>query len=155
VAALANVGIWLSLQTTTPDALAFCLMMLGVAMALRGRSGIAAVFLASAILTKETYAVLAVGLSAWEFAHRDRNAAARYAIALIPAAAWSAYLAITLGEGMATGGNLSFPFVGLVQAAPLWPGTGPRDQILTALTWSGSAWLPSSLFVEAGESGHS
>jgi hypothetical protein len=137
VAALANVGIWLSLQTTTPDALAFGLMMLGVATALRGRSGIAAVFLASALLTKETYAVVAVGLSAWEFTRQDREAAARYAMALIPAAAWSAYLAITLGEGMATGGNLSFPFVGLVQAAPLWPGTGPRDRILTALTLVG------------------
>lgn len=137
VGALANVGIWLSLQTTTPDALAFGLMMLGVAMAVQGRSGGAAVLLAAAVLTKETYAVVAVGLLAWALARGDRKGAARYAMAIIPAAAWSAYLAGTLGEGLATGGNLSLPIVGLIEAAPLWPGTGLRDQILTVLTLVG------------------
>lgn len=137
VAALANVGIWLSLQTTTPDAFAFGLMMLGVAMAIRGRSGAAAVLQAVAILTKETYAVVSVGLIAWALARRDRKAAVGYAMALLPAGAWSAYLAITLREGLATGGNLGIPFTGLLEAAPLWPGTGLRDQILTALTLAG------------------
>ena len=146
VAALANVGIWLSLQTTTPDAFAFGLMMLGVAMALRGSSGVAAVLLAAAILTKETYAVVSVGLIAWALARGDRRAAIRHAMAILPAGAWSLYLAMTLREGLATGGNLEIPFAGLLEATLLWPGTGLRDQILTALTLAG---LGLSIYVTA------
>jgi hypothetical protein len=137
VAVLGNVGIWLSLQTTTPDAFAFGLMMLAVAMALRDRSGLAAVLLAASILTKETYGVAAVGLIAWALARGNRRSAGRYAMALTPAIAWSAYLAVALGEGLATGGNLGLPLVGLFDAAGLWLETGLRDQVLTALTLAG------------------
>jgi hypothetical protein len=146
MAALANVGIWLSLQTTTPDAFAFGLMLLGVASAIRGRSGLAGLLLAGAILTKETYAVVGVSMIAWAIAQRDRKAAARYSMALLPAIAWSIYLAITLREGLATGGNLGMPFVGLVEAVAVWPGTGLRDQVLTGLTL---AVLALSVFVIA------
>jgi hypothetical protein len=137
VAALANVGIWLSLQTTTPDAFAFGLMLFGVAVGIRGRTAGSAVLVAAATLSKETYALVGVGLLAWALARRERKAAAGYAMALLPAGAWSVYLAITLREGLATGGNLGVPFDGIFDAAPLWPGTGIRDQALTALTLAG------------------
>jgi hypothetical protein len=135
LAALLNIGFWLSLQTTTPDALAFGLGIVGVAMATRGRHPSAAGFAAAAALSKETYVLVGLGLVMWAWRRLgDRQVAIRYGLALVPAALWSAFLAITLGEGFATGGNLSAPLVGILTSAPVWLVAHARDQLFTVVT---------------------
>lgn len=135
LAILLNIGLWLSLQTTTPDALALGLGMLAVAMAVWGRHSIGAGFVAVAALTKETYVLVGLGLAIWAWRRLgDRRVAIKYGLALLPAALWSGWLAVALGEGFATGGNLSPPLAGILTSAQLWLDASPRDQLFTAMT---------------------
>ena len=132
--ALLNMGLWLSLQTTTPDALAFGSGILAVALATWGRHSAAAVFVAAAGLGKETYVLIGFGLAIWAWRRLgDGRIAIQYCLALLPAALWSGFLAMSLGEGFATGGNLSAPLAGILTSAQLWPGASARDQLFTAI----------------------
>ena len=67
VGVLGNLGLWLSVQLVTADALAMALAMLAVSLALRRRTGWAVAALAAAALTKDTYLLFAFGLGGWMF----------------------------------------------------------------------------------------
>ena len=64
---LGNLGLWLSVQLATADALAVALAMLAVSLALRKRTGWAVLALAGAALTKDAYLLFALGLAGWTF----------------------------------------------------------------------------------------
>ena len=119
---LANPGIWLSVQLLTPDVLALGLALTGVALWRRGFRVWGLVALALAALAKDQYLLVALGLAGWEFfrAHR-RQAIVLIAGATAPLAIWSVWLTTTMGEGLTPRGNLSLPFLGILNAAERWP----------------------------------
>jgi hypothetical protein len=136
LAALLNVGLWLSLQVTTADVFAMGLATMGLAFTLSSRHVPAIWLLVAATLAKETYVVIPIALSAWlGFEMRNRRAALSYLAPILPLAAWYAYVALRLGETGANGEALDWPFFGLMNAATSsWTTASPRDQLFTILS---------------------
>lgn len=145
LAALFNIGLWLSLQITTPDTVAFGLGMVGLALFLRKRHIPAAVVLALAALTKETYALIAIGIALYRWrSTASLRQAVTYALSLVPMVLWWSIVGARLPGGWSTGGNLTLPFVGVVGAAPKWPSNSTRDLIflgLILLFLAASTWV--------------
>lgn len=134
LAAILNVGLWLSLQITTPDTVAFGLGMLGLVLFLRKRHLAAPLVLALAALTKETYALIALGIALYRWrSTRDLRHAVPYVLTLVPMLMWWLFVGARLPGGWSTGGNLTLPFVGLLDAAPKWQWNSMRDMVLLGL----------------------
>ena len=135
LAATLNIGLWLSLQITSPDALAFALGLAGVAAHLRRRDLLAVICLSLAALAKETYLLIPLSLMihAW-FVQRDNRRAVLLSAGLVPPVLWSAFLALRIGDPLGTGGNLTWPFVGIVDAAGFWGGNPSREMFLLGIT---------------------
>ena len=119
--ALANLGLWVSVQLVTADALATGLAMLAVSLSLRKRHGWAAIALAGAALAKEVFFLFAVGLAVSEWLGRNRRAAALYLIApVVPLVAWFVWVDIQVGGVLSTHANFGLPFAGLTQSFGAW-----------------------------------
>lgn len=132
--ALANVGLYLALQSTTPDALALGLGLLAVAFSIRGQHLGSAILIAAAVLAKETFAVMSLSLGAWAwFELRRMRLATLYLASALPAIAWTIYLGTRLSNAFETGDNLGLPFVGLIESAGGWTQTSGRDIGFTVL----------------------
>ena len=133
---LTSVGLILSVQLVTGDALATGLGLAGAALAIRLRMGLAVVMIALSVLTKETSLLFAYGLSWWLWSIEERRSAVLMAsIPTAMLAAWVVYLQARLGDALSTNGNLDAPLVGLVDAATSWS-AGP-DQALGWLAVAG------------------
>lgn len=134
LAVLLNLGLWLGLQLTTTDAFAFGMGMAGVALFIRGRDIPAIASLAAACLTKETYILMVIGVAAflWWSQH-DRRRALKFGLAAIPLLVWSFYVA-QWPNGLETGGNITWPFTGIVEGARVWPSSSVRDLVFLVLT---------------------
>jgi hypothetical protein len=132
---LLNVGLFLSLQSTTPDAAGLGLAMLAMALAVKGRHLFAAFAAGGAALTKEVFVAICVSLGLWALiCLRRRSVALTYFAATLPALFWSTYLFVRLEEGPATGGNLGMPFAGILESLAFWSSTSSRDRSFTALS---------------------
>jgi hypothetical protein len=132
---LLNVGLFLSLQSTTPDAAGLGLAMLAMALAVKEKHLFAAFAAGGAALTKEVFVVVCASLGLLALIHlRRRSVALTYFAATGPALLWSAYLFARLEEGPATGGNLGLPFAGIFESLALWSSTSSRDRGFTALS---------------------
>lgn len=134
VGVLGNLGLWLSVQLVTADALAVALAMLAVSLALRTRIGWAVLALAAAALTKDSYVLFAVGLGGWMFFEGQRRTA--IAVTLVPAvplALWISWLSGQVGGGLSSKDNFSLPLLGLVESVSQWDSTGDLVQALVAL----------------------
>ena len=133
IGVVANLGLWLSVQLVTADALATGLAMLAVALALRNRSGWGAVALAGAALAKETFVLFAIGLAIWSWLRKDRKAAVSYLI--VPAVSlgtWIAWLETQVGGALSPKSNFSLPFLGIIEAVPDWTNSSEVAHALVA-----------------------
>jgi hypothetical protein len=132
---LLNVGLFLSLQSTTPDAAGLGLALLAMALAVKERHLFAAFAAGGAALTKEVFVVICASLGLWALiCLRRRRVALTYFAATLPALFWSTYLFVRLEEGTATGGNLGIPFAGILESLAFWSSTSSRDRSFTALS---------------------
>ncbi len=126
-----NPGVWLSVRLLTSDMLAIALMQLGLYWVVTGRRVAVLAFTLSG-LSKDSYLTTPGGLSV----SRDRS---RWRLILIPVAvlsAWIVWLTVTMGEGFSSRGNLTWPFVGFVDASPVWAtfSTGELIYLVFALS---------------------
>jgi len=118
----ANIGMWLSVQLATPDALAMGLSLTGVAFALRKKYVAAAWLFAAAGLTKETFLLFPIAIGGWLVTHHHfKRAVTVAAPALVALVLWSTWLNARVGNGFSAKGNLSWPLVGLWHSLP-WSG---------------------------------
>ena len=116
LAVLLNPGVWLSVRLLTSDIMALALMLLGLHLVLVGRRWPAILAFSGSGLAKDAYLITPGGLAI----SRDRR---RWALMLIPAvvlAGWMAWLTYAMGEGFSGRGNLTWPFVGFIDAFPTW-----------------------------------
>lgn len=134
VGIVGNLGLWLSVQLATADALAVGLAMLAVSLALRRRTGWAMLALAAAALTKDAYVLFAFGLTGWMFLDgRRRVAVTTLFVSTVPLALWVGWLSWQVGDGLSPKGNFSWPFVGLIESFSEWETTGDLVQALVAV----------------------
>ena len=112
---LLNPGVWLSVRLLTSDTLALALMMLGL-MALGARLAGPASSFALSTLAKDVFVVTPIGLAVG----RDRRRWILGGISVLVLLAWMTWLTVTLGDGFTGRGNLSLPFVGIVDGAANW-----------------------------------
>jgi len=123
--ALANIGLILSVQLSTADALALGLSLWGVVLWLRGHAGWGLVALAAAALTKEHYLLFAVGMIGWDLrAGGGRTSLRRLVIVSLPVGVWMVWLAFRAGGVLSPQNNLALPFAGLVGSASNWTSGG-------------------------------
>jgi hypothetical protein len=134
LAALLNIGLWLSLQVSSPDVLAFALMLFGLVAHFRGRVGVAVILLALATLTKEVYGLVPLSLAAYAWRSESLRRAWPYLTSLLPLGLWSLYLVARLRDPFETGGNLTWPLGGIIDGASSWPTNAARDLFFLAFT---------------------
>jgi hypothetical protein len=140
LAGMVNIGLWLSLQNTTPDVLAMGLSMLGLALFLRNHHLAAIALLAAGTLAKETYFLIPAALATWSWRiQREPRVAMGYLSSGIPLAIWSLYLIGRLGDRDASGVILAWPLQGLMEAPIIWESAGGRDLLFTVLTMASLA----------------
>jgi hypothetical protein len=119
---LLNPGVWLSVRLLTSDVLALALMAIGLFCLAISTTGCVAA-LAMSTLAKDAYLVTPAGLGV----SRDRR---RWVIALVPTAtllAWMTWVTFTLGDGFTGRENLTWPFVGIVDASASWAESSSED----------------------------
>ncbi len=137
---LANPGVWLSVQLLTPDVLALGLSVTGVTLWVRGQRSWAMVLLAAAALTKDQYLLVALAVAAYSWTQRARQHGVLLAVSAgLPLLVWSAWLTVSMGEGLTPRGNLSLPFVGVVGAADGWAASGAKDLTFSLIAILGLA----------------
>jgi hypothetical protein len=119
--AMLNIGALLSVMLITADVLALGLSLVGVALAVRERFWSAVLVLALASLTKETYWLVALGLSLWLVrSSGPRQAFLMATVSAVPLACWSLWLWFVIPEGTAKAENLSAPFTGIAAGVAAW-----------------------------------
>ncbi len=115
LAVVLNPGVWLSIRLLTSDVPALALMLLALLILVEGiRRPLTALTLS--VLAKDVYFATPLGLALG----RDRR---RWRLALVPLAAlavWMIWLTITMGEPFSGRGNLTWPFIGMIDAATNW-----------------------------------
>lgn len=119
--AMLNIGALLSVMLVTADVLALGLSLVGIALAVRERFWSAVLVLTLASLTKETYWLVALGLSPW-FLRRSGpgQAFVMATVPGIPLACWSLWLWFVLPQGTTKAANLSVPFAGIAAGLVAW-----------------------------------
>ena len=131
---LGNLGMWLSVQLATADALAMALALLAVSLTLRRRTGWAMLALAAAALTKDAYILFAVGLGAWLlFSGQRRSGLALALLPVVPLMLWIGWLSWQVGNGLSSKDNFAWPFVGLIESFSRWETTADLVQAIVAL----------------------
>lgn len=134
VGVLGNLGLWLSVQLATADALAMALATVAVGLALRRRTGWVMVALAAAALTKDVYLLFSFGLAGWMFFDGRRRLAVTTALASIaPLALWIGWLSWQVGNGLSAKDNFSWPLEGLIESLSEWDTTVDLVQAVVAL----------------------
>jgi hypothetical protein len=124
ILAMANAGALISAFLLTVDALALGLALLGIALTVRNRLVAACLAFACASMTKETYALVPVGIAGWLLASRRWSAAAVIASAIAPTALWTMWVTRRFHGAVNGDGNVGWPGVGFFTAAERWTITG-------------------------------
>lgn len=142
---IANIGLWLSVQLATADALAMGLALLGVSLMLRRRETAAAWVMAAAVLTKDSYLLFPLALGGWMVAALGFRRAIAFVLPSLGALiSWALWLQLRTGDGFSLKGNLGVPLRGLMQALP-WS-SGP-DLVLGAIALLGLALSVTGVFL--------
>jgi hypothetical protein len=135
LAVILNIGIWLSLQVTSPDAFAFAFALAGLMAGLGRRHVLAIGLLSLAALSKETYALVPISMAAYLWIREDQpRRAIAYASSVIPVGLWSAFLTVRMPNPFETADTLTWPFVGIVEGAQSWRLNDTRDIAFLFLT---------------------
>lgn len=114
LAVILNPGVWLGVRLLTADIMTLALMIGGL-FYMTGSTIRASGAFALSGLAKDVYLITPIGL----ICGRRR----RLRLALLPLItliAWMILLTMTVGEGFAPRGNLSWPFVGMLEGASNW-----------------------------------
>ncbi len=128
VGVLGSIGLWVSVQLATPDALALGLALWAVVAVLDRRWGLAVVALAASALAKDSYLLFAWSVGAWLWFRGERRPAAT--VALVPSAllaSWAVWLSFVVGGGFSAKENFGLPLAGLVRAVIEWIETPSSD----------------------------
>jgi hypothetical protein len=116
-----NLGALVSALILTADVLALGLSLLGLALGLRGRYGVAIFLFALAGLTKEVYLLVPLSVAAWRLWERDIKIAVMMAtITTAPVLLWSALVWSFVPEVAKTTPLVGLPFVGLLGSVSRW-----------------------------------
>jgi hypothetical protein len=135
LAVVLNIGIWLSLQVTSPDALAFAFALAGLLAGIGGRNVLAIGLLALAALSKETYALVPMSMAAYLWIREDQpRRAIAYASSVTPVGLWSVFLAVRMPNPFETADTLTWPFFGIFHGAQSWALNDTRDIAFLFLT---------------------
>jgi hypothetical protein len=114
---LANAGLWLSVQLATSDALAVGLSLIGVALVLRRKPGLAGWIFAAAVLAKDAFLLFPAALFAWAvLSSRYKIALRVFVPPVVALTLWSVWLAHETGGGLSMKGGLDMPFLGLLRS---------------------------------------
>jgi hypothetical protein len=124
LAVLLNPGVWLSIRLLTADILALGLMLGALAM-LTSRRRLSAATFALATLAKDTFLMTPAGLAVT----RDRRKWLPLILSVVALVAVMAWTTVTVGDGFAARGNLTWPLVGIAQASSNWSNLGVGDII--------------------------
>jgi hypothetical protein len=136
---LLNPGVWLGVQMLTPDALGLGCALLGLGLWTRDRRLIGGALLAAAALAKDQYLVVALVAGAIAWGSTRRRALTLGAASTIPLLAWALWLSYQMGGGLSPRANLTWPMVGIIEAAPSWADVGTKDLVYTFLALLGTA----------------
>jgi hypothetical protein len=122
-----NPGLLFAATHDLTEPLSAALMFAGLIAYLRGRRGIAAVWFALLILSKEQFALVPAGLALWDLLRSRRRVAhaAVLAASILPAAGWWIYARLQLGNWFLSGS--------WILGAPL---AGWRRTLTDAGVWS-------------------
>ena len=115
LAVLLNPGVWLSIRLLTADVLALAFMTAGLLFVVSRPWG-ATVNYALSALSKDVYLATPGGLAI----STSRRRWLQFLIPLGVLVVWMTVLTFTMGEGFTGRGNLSLPFVGMVDASSNW-----------------------------------
>jgi hypothetical protein len=138
-----NPGLLFAATHDLTEPLSAALMFAGLLAYLRGRRGIAAVWFALLILSKEQFALVPAGLAAWDFFRAPRRPARVLLLAasILPAVVWWTYARLRLGDWFLSGSFIvGAPLAGwrrTLTDAGVWSYSGNYYQFLT-----GEAMLP-------------
>jgi hypothetical protein len=137
-----NPGLLFAATHDLTEPLSAALMFAGLIAYLKGRRGIAAVWLALLILSKEQFALVPAGLALWDlFRFRRISHAAVLAASVLPAVGWWIYARLQLGNWFLSGSwILGAPFAGwrrTLTDAGVWSYASGYYQFL-----NGEAMLP-------------
>ena len=120
-----NLGLWISVVMLTADALALGLAFTAVALWVHQRQRLACATLIAAVLTKEVYLLVALGLAglAWQAGRRFQAVA----LASVPTGVvvlWNVLVSARVGDAFSDHQALGLPIAGLVAAVAGWRGDG-------------------------------
>jgi hypothetical protein len=127
---LLNPGVWLAIRLLTPDTLALSLALVGLAMAGMRKPATAIVLCGLAALAKEPYWLVAGAIGVWFWLEGQRRWAAGFLLLTpLPLGIWTLWVSTRITEAPIEAGNLSLPFLGIIEAASTWPSTPTSDQV--------------------------
>jgi hypothetical protein len=106
-----------SLRITTADNLSLALLLVALALSLRGEAIWAVVLAVACVLAKETALTTLVGFALWR---RDRKGLALVGVPILVAGAWAVYLRVAVPFGEGTLLDWDLPFQGLYETVKLW-----------------------------------
>jgi hypothetical protein len=131
---VANPGIWLGVQLLTGDVLAAALLLTAVVFWLDETPTATVALLIVAALTKEIIVLVAISWALFEWSYGEsRHRAAALASSVVPAGLWFVWLQSTMGDGVDSGENITWPFAGIIAGLRGLSGAPERDRIFTAL----------------------
>ena len=131
---LVHPGVWIAVRLISIDMPALWLSLLAVFLALRSRWALVTLVLCALVLTKEPYLLVAFSIGAWAFFARHRLAGVT--IAAVPTAvlaAWSIGVRQFIDGPAFEGGNVSWPFAGIIEASRWWGDIAASQNVLTAM----------------------
>jgi hypothetical protein len=148
--AAVNAGALVSVLLLTADALAVALALTGIALSLRSRTGWAVTTFALAALTKEVYLLVPWALAAWTGRQHRGRALALAVLPVLPIAAWSGWVAMSLPSATTAVENVGVPLVGIFEAMSTWvrQERNPVELFLAALV--GLTFLTAAVMLAVG-----
>lgn len=133
---IGNPGTQLGLELLTPDPLALGLGLTGVALFVRRRIGWATFAFSLMVLTKEQYILVPAATAAFAFVEGGKRDAA--VLAFTPGlvlAAWSSYVALTIGGLTSNNKAFSAAFVGLAEGVQTFSLITINERSLLVITY--------------------
>ena len=133
---IAYPGFWLGIRLFTPDMIGLGAALVGLALFLDSprRTAAMVALMCVAVLSKEAFLVVPLGVGAWQFFRGHR--ASGVAIALVPTATLAILVATVLArfDVEAVDGNFGAPFAGIIEARDTWAFTPASDRFYVYLT---------------------
>jgi hypothetical protein len=127
-----NIGVISELLVGGAGHLGFALVVFSVAAIQRGQSGWSLVALTGAVLAREVLLIGVAGIALWLWQRSHRRLAVLHmTVPVLAVVAWGIYVRIRIGwmTGVTEIEEIGWPFVGLWQAAKLWP-ESPKDMLV-------------------------